>query len=39
MILAGRFTDWWAYLTAPLLAGAVAVTLYDRYLPAGTAPA
>lgn len=38
MILVGRFTDWWAYLTAPLLAGAVAVALYDHYLRAGAAP-
>ena len=38
MILVGRFTDWWAYLTAPLLAGAMAVALYDRYLRTGAAP-
>ena len=30
MILVGRFTDWWAYLVAPIAAGALAVTLYDR---------
>ena len=39
MILAGQFTDWWAYLTAPLAAGAIAVALYDRFLRAGTTPA
>ncbi len=39
MILAGQFTDWWAYLTAPLAAGAIAVALYDRLLHAGTTPA
>jgi MIP family channel proteins len=38
MILVGRFTDWWAYLTAPLVAGALAVTLYDRFLRTGRAP-
>jgi aquaporin Z/aquaporin NIP len=38
MILAGRFTDWWAYLTAPLIAGTLAVTLYDKFLRAGSAP-
>jgi MIP family channel proteins len=39
MILAGQFTDWWAYLTAPLAAGAIAVALYDRFLRAGSTPA
>jgi MIP family channel proteins len=39
MILAGQFTDWWAYLTAPLAAGAIAVALYDRILRAGSTPA
>jgi aquaporin Z/aquaporin NIP len=34
MILAGQFTDWWAYLTAPLAGGVAAVALYDRF-PAG----
>jgi MIP family channel proteins len=38
MILVGRFTDWWAYLIAPLAAGALSVTLYDRVLRAGRAP-
>jgi Major intrinsic protein len=32
MILAGQFSDWWAYLTAPLAGGVAAVTLYDRFL-------
>jgi MIP family channel proteins len=35
MILAGQFTDWWAYLAAPLAGGVVAVALYDRFLRAG----
>jgi hypothetical protein len=35
MILAGQFTDWWAYLTAPLAGGVAAVALYDRFLRAG----
>jgi aquaporin Z/aquaporin NIP len=39
MILAGQFTDWWAYLTAPLAAGVIAVALYDRILRAGSTPA
>jgi MIP family channel proteins len=39
MILAGRFSDWWAYLTAPLAGGIAAVALYDRFLRAGNTPA
>jgi MIP family channel proteins len=39
MILAGQFTDWWAYLTAPLAGGVAAVALYDRFLRAGNTPA
>ena len=39
MILAGQFTDWWAYLTAPLAGGVAAVALYDKFLRAGTTPA
>jgi MIP family channel proteins len=39
MILAGQFTDWWAYLTAPVAGGALAVALYDRFLRAGNTPA
>jgi aquaporin Z/aquaporin NIP len=39
MILAGQFTDWWAYLTAPLAGGAIAVALCDRFLRAGSTPA
>jgi MIP family channel proteins len=39
MILAGQFTDWWAYFTAPLAAGTIAVALYDRFLRAGSTPA
>jgi MIP family channel proteins len=39
MILAGRFSDWWAYLTAPLAGGVAAVALYDRFLRAGNTPA
>jgi MIP family channel proteins len=35
MLLNGRFTDWWAYLTAPVFAGALAVLVYDRCLQAG----
>jgi len=32
MIPAGRFTDWWAHLTSPLVAGALAVAFYDKFL-------
>lgn len=38
MLLTGRFTDWWAYLVAPVIAGALAVTVYDRLLRAGEPP-
>jgi aquaporin Z/aquaporin NIP len=38
MILAGRFTDWWAYLAAPVIGGILAVVLYDRCLRAGHVP-
>jgi aquaporin Z/aquaporin NIP len=38
MILAGRFTDWWAYLVAPVVGGVAAVALYNRYLRAGHVP-
>ena len=39
MILAGQFSDWWAYLAAPLAGVAIAVGLYDRFLRAGSTPA
>jgi hypothetical protein len=39
MILAGQFSDWWAYLAAPLAGGVVAVAHYDRFLQAGRTPA
>jgi len=38
MILTGRFTGWWAYLTAPVVGGALAVTCYERFLRKGSAP-
>jgi glycerol uptake facilitator-like aquaporin len=38
MVLAGRFTDWWAYVAAPPAAGIVAVAVYDRLLRAGRTP-
>ena len=38
MLVAGTFTDWWAYLVAPLVAGAAAVALYDLVLRASTRP-
>jgi glycerol uptake facilitator-like aquaporin len=39
MIAVGRFTDWWAYLTAPLVGGTLAATLYNRFLRDGWPPA
>jgi MIP family channel proteins len=39
MIVAGQFSDWWAYLAAPVAGGVAAVALYDRFLRAGSAPA
>ena len=30
MIVAGKFTDWWVYATAPLLGATLATTLYDK---------
>ena len=39
MILSGRFTGWWAYLTAPVIGAALAVTSYERFLRKGNAPA
>jgi MIP family channel proteins len=38
MILTGKFTDWWAYLAAPVVAGVLAVLIYDQLLRAGAAP-
>jgi MIP family channel proteins len=32
MIVAGVFTDWWVYLIAPLVGGALAAMLYIRFL-------
>jgi glycerol uptake facilitator-like aquaporin len=32
MILNGRFTDWWAYLTAPVTGGVLAVATYEHLL-------
>jgi MIP family channel proteins len=38
MIAVGKFTDWWVYLTAPLIGSTVAATLYERLLRSGWAP-
>ena len=38
MILTGRFTDWWAYLTAPVIGGTLAVTTYQRLLRKSSTP-
>ncbi|MCW2760901.1 MAG: Aquaporin [Marmoricola sp.] len=38
MIVAGKFTDWWVYLLAPILGGIVAATVYDRFLRSGKQP-
>jgi MIP family channel proteins len=39
MILVGQFSDWWAYLAAPVAGGVAAVALYDKFLRAGSTPA
>jgi MIP family channel proteins len=37
MVLNGRFTDWWAYLTAPVTGGVLAVATYEHlFRKAGT---
>jgi len=38
MIVAGKFTDWWVYVTAPLLGATLAATLYDKAFRAGAGP-
>ena len=38
MILTGRFTDWWAYLTAPVIGGTLAVTTHQRLLRKSSTP-
>jgi len=38
MIVAGKFTDWWAYVVAPLVGGTLATTTYDRVLRRGSTP-
>lgn len=39
MIVAGRFTDFWVYLVAPVVGGIVAALLYDRFISRTSAPA
>jgi aquaporin Z/aquaporin NIP len=38
MIVAGKFTDWWVYATAPFVGGLLAAALYQRILRAGCPP-
>ena len=38
MIVASKFTDWWAYIIAPLIGGTLAITAYDRILRGGSTP-
>jgi aquaporin Z/aquaporin NIP len=38
MIVAGKFTDWWVYLTAPLIGGVLAAVLYERLFRPGPVP-
>ena len=38
MIVAGKFTDWWIYLIAPVVGAGLATTLYQRFLRRGNAP-
>jgi aquaporin Z/aquaporin NIP len=37
MIVAGTFTDWWVYVTGPLVGGAIAATVYE-VLRSGSVP-
>ena len=37
-IVAGSFTDWWAYLAAPLVGGVISVALYHRVFAPAVAP-
>jgi aquaporin Z/aquaporin NIP len=39
MIVAGRFTDWWVYVVAPILGGIVGGVTYNGFLRAGNGPA
>ena len=38
MILTGRFTDWWAYLAAPVIGGTLAVTAHQHLLHTSSSP-
>ena len=38
MLAAGKFTDLWIYLVAPLIGGIIAATFYDRFLRDGKTP-
>jgi MIP family channel proteins len=38
MIVAGKFTDWWVYLVAPIVGGVAAATVYDRFMRTGRTP-
>jgi MIP family channel proteins len=38
MIISGRFTGWWVYLTAPVIGATLAVTSYEWFLRKGNAP-
>jgi MIP family channel proteins len=38
MIVAGKFTDWWVYLIAPLVGGIQASAVYEGILWSGAAP-
>lgn len=38
MLIANTYANWWVYLVAPIVAGCVAVAVYDRVLRAGSSP-
>ena len=39
MVVAARFTDWWAYILGPIVGGTAATVLYEKVLCRGAVPA
>ena len=38
MIVAGTFTEWWAYILGPVIGGVLAAVVYDRFLAHAATP-